>query len=38
MEIIDITKENLESEHICCAIASNEDFQVLSKKNGFLKD
>ncbi|WP_317311527.1 YoaP domain-containing protein [Clostridium thermobutyricum] len=32
MEIIDITKENLESEHICCAIASNQDFQVLSKK------
>lgn len=33
MEYIRITKENLQSEHICCAISSNKDVQVLSKKN-----
>lgn len=32
MEIIDVTKQNIEKEHICCAIASNKDCQVLSKK------
>lgn len=32
MEIITITKENLEQEHICCAISNNEDIQVSSKK------
>ena len=32
MEYIRITKENLESEHICCAISNNSDIQVLSKK------
>lgn len=32
MELIRITSENIEREHICCAIASNKDFQVLSKK------
>lgn len=32
MELIRITHENLETEHICCAIASNKDCQVLSKK------
>lgn len=32
MEYIRVTKENLESEHICCAIASNKDPQVLAKK------
>lgn len=32
MEFIKITEENLEKEHICCAIASNKDCQVLSKK------
>ncbi len=32
MEIITLTKENLEREHICCAIANNKDCQVLSKK------
>lgn len=25
MELIRITPENLETEHICCAIASNRD-------------
>lgn len=33
MEIITLTKDNLESEHICCAISNNKDCQVASKKN-----
>jgi len=33
MEYIKVTKENLETEHICCAIAKNNDIQVLSKKS-----
>lgn len=32
MELIRITHENLEAEHICCAIANNQDCQVRSKK------
>lgn len=32
MEYIRVTKENLESEHICCAISNNKDIQVSSKK------
>ena len=32
MEIITLTKENLSSEHICCAISDNNDIQVASKK------
>lgn len=32
MELIRITHENIETEHICCAIANNKDCQVLSKK------
>ena len=32
MEYIRLTKENLEKEHICCAISSNKDPQVMSKK------
>jgi len=32
MEIIDVTCENIEKEHICCAIASDKDCQVQSKK------
>ena len=32
MEYIRVTKENLEKEHICCAISSNNDVQVSSKK------
>lgn len=34
MELIKITHENLETEHICCAIANNKDIQVLSKNPG----
>lgn len=32
MEYIQVTKDNLEDEHICCAISNNKDEQVSSKK------
>lgn len=32
MEYIRVTKDNLEKEHICCAISNNKDVQVSSKK------
>lgn len=32
MEYIRVTKENLKQEHICCAISSDRDIQVSSKK------
>lgn len=32
MEYIQVTKENLEEEHICCALSNNKDAQVSSKK------
>jgi N-acetylglutamate synthase-like GNAT family acetyltransferase len=32
MEYIRVTEENLESEHICCAISTNRDIHVSSKK------
>lgn len=32
MEYIRVTEENIEKEHICCAISSNRDVQVASKK------
>lgn len=32
MEYIRVKKDNLESEHICCAISKNTDVQVTSKK------
>ena len=32
MEYIRVTKDNLEKEHICCAISNNRDVQVSSKK------
>lgn len=37
MELIRITHENLEKEHICCAISNEKDCQVVSKK-AWLKD
>lgn len=37
MEYIKVTKDNLEKEHICCAISNNNDIQVSSKK-AWLKD
>lgn len=32
MDYIRVTKDNLEKEHICCAISNNKDLQVSSKK------
>ncbi len=32
MEYIKVTGENIENEHICCAISNNNDIQVSSKK------
>ena len=32
MEYIRVTNENIEKEHICCAISNNNDIQVSSKK------
>lgn len=32
MEYIKVTSENIEKEHICCAISNNNDIQVSSKK------
>ena len=33
MDYVYVTKENIEQEHICCAISSNSDVQVRSKKD-----
>lgn len=39
MELVKLTHENIEKEHICCAISGNKDIQVISKKKmGFLSD
>lgn len=32
MEFIRVTKENIDNEHICCAISNDKDPQVISKK------
>ena len=32
MEYIRVTRENIDKEHICCAISNNKDIQVSSKK------
>ena len=32
MEYVKLTIDNLENEHICCAISNNKDIQVASKK------
>ncbi len=37
MELVRITHENIEEEHICCAISNKKDVQVVSKKD-WLKD
>ncbi len=37
MEFVKLTHENIDQEHICCAISSNKDIQVMSKKD-WLKD
>lgn len=33
VEYIQVTKDNIDKEHICCAISNNKDIQVSSKKN-----
>ena len=33
MNIITVTEENLEQEHICCAISNNSDCQIAAKKS-----
>ncbi len=33
MEFVTLTHDNIEQEHICCAIANEKDIQVVSKKN-----
>ncbi len=37
MELGKLKHENIDKEHICCAISNNKDIQVMSKKN-WLKD
>ena len=37
MEYVRVTAENIEKEHICCAISNNNDIQVASKKT-WLRD
>lgn len=37
MEYIRVTEENIDKEHICCAISNNKDIQVLSKKNWMMQ-
>ena len=37
MKIITVNKENLEQEHICCAISNNTDCQVSAKKSWLLE-
>ena len=32
MEYIRVTKDNIDTEHICCALSNNKDIQVCSKK------
>lgn len=34
MELIQLTHDNIDREHICCAISSDKDVQVISKKIG----
>ena len=36
MDLVRVTPENIEQEHICCAIAGNSDIQVQSKKKWLL--
>lgn len=37
VEYIRVTKDNIENEHICCAISNNKDIQVSSKKAWLLQ-
>ena len=33
MELVKLAHENIDQEHICCAISNHKDIQVISKKN-----
>lgn len=37
MDYIRVTKENIDKEHICCAISNDKDIQVSSKKDWMMK-
>ena len=37
MEYIQVAKDNIDKEHICCAISNNQDIQVSSKKDWMLQ-
>lgn len=37
MEYLRVTKENIEKEHICCAISDKKDVQVVSKKDWMMQ-
>ena len=37
LEYITVTKENIDQEHICCAISNNKDIQVSSKKDWMMQ-
>lgn len=37
IEYIQVTKDNIGKEHICCAISNNKDIQVSSKKDWMMK-
>lgn len=37
IEYIKVTKENIDKEHICCAISNNKDIQVSSKKDWMMQ-
>ena len=37
VNIVTVTKDNLEREHICCDIAKNDDLQVRAKSPGWLE-
>jgi hypothetical protein len=37
MELVKLTHENIDQEHICCAISNNKDVQAMPKKD-WLKD
>ena len=37
MDYIRVTAENIDKEHICCAISNNKDVQVASKKDWMLE-
>ena len=38
MDIVTLTLENLDKEHICCAISNSDDCQVASKKEMCIRD